>query len=85
MKRCINSHQKLINTFIRNPFLPYLSCVTLTCRKGVDAIKLIPKRFYGVIIIGNVEITLFQIGNFPFDFEDGSMIALSEPRLEFLP
>ena len=39
-------------------------------------------RYYQVevvIIIGNIKITLLKIGDLPLDFEDGRMIALSEP------
>lgn len=72
----VDAHQKLVYTFIRHSFMPRLSSPTRTFRKQINTIKLVPKCLEGVIIFGDIEITLLKIRCFPLDFEDGSIVAL---------
>ncbi|XP_058198590.1 uncharacterized protein LOC131314115 [Rhododendron vialii] len=61
MIRFVDSHQKLVYTLIRHPFLPSCGGTTCAFRKWINPIELIPKRFEGIIIIGNIKITLLKM------------------------
>ena len=70
----IKAHQKLINPLVRYSFLPRLGCATRAFRQWINGIKLIPKRFDVVVVIGDVKVTLLNVGYFSLELEDGALL-----------